>query len=46
MHELGHVVGLDHDDAAAYPFMAATLSPMTHRPGQADPDSTEAEHGG
>ena len=32
MHELGHVVGLDHDDVAAYPFMAATLSPMTVGP--------------
>jgi hypothetical protein len=32
LHELGHVVGLDHDDVRAYPFMAATLSPLTVGP--------------
>ena len=31
-HELGHVLGLTHDDTGQYPWMAATMSPMV-KPG-------------
>jgi hypothetical protein len=33
-HELGHILGLTHDDSGQYPWMAATMEPMV-KPGGA-----------